>query len=85
MGSKKDPAWNYAFPFEGTTKGTICKFCNVVIKSGGITRFKFHLSGLDPAKNIRVCDKVPPEVQNLVKKMDKEKIYCKISEGINNS
>ncbi|XP_062015024.1 uncharacterized protein LOC133731650 [Rosa rugosa] len=77
VGSKKDPTWNYAFPYQGQTKGTVCKFCNTVIKSGGITRFKFHLTGLDPAKNTRVCDKVPPEVQKLVKEWMRRKCTAK--------
>lgn len=35
------------------------------------------MSGLDPAKNIRVCDKVPPEVQNLVKEWIRRKSTAK--------
>ncbi|KAM1394352.1 hypothetical protein ACFX2F_030404 [Malus domestica] len=50
------------------------------MKSGGVTRLKYHLSGLDPAKNVQRCDNVPPEVKAFIstllknKKQQKEKI-----------
>ena len=38
-----DPAWKYCTPVEGNKNDIICNFCGMMIKSGGITRFKFHL------------------------------------------
>ena len=59
----RDPAWKYCAPIEGNRNGTICKFCGMVIKSGGITRFKFHLSHTDPHSNSKTCPNVPLEVK----------------------
>ena len=39
-----DLALKYCTLIEGNRNDTICNFCGMVIKSGGITRFKFHLS-----------------------------------------
>ncbi|KAM1449335.1 hypothetical protein ACFXTO_008191 [Malus domestica] len=58
--TKRDPAWEHGDPIDGNKNGTICKYCGRVMKSGGATRLKYHLSGLDPAKNVKRCDNVPP-------------------------
>ncbi|KAM1168016.1 hypothetical protein ACFX19_030506 [Malus domestica] len=50
--TKRDPAWEHGDPIDGNKHGTICKYCGRVMKSGGVTRLKYHLSGLDPAKNL---------------------------------
>ena len=47
----RDRAWKYCTLIEGNINGTICNYCDMVIKSGGITRFKFHLSHTDPHSN----------------------------------
>ena len=39
----------------------ICNFCGMVIKSDGITRFKFHLLHTDPYSNSKKCSNVPPK------------------------
>ncbi|KAM2916542.1 hypothetical protein FF1_045441 [Malus domestica] len=78
--TKRDPAWEHGDPIDGNKHGTICKYCGRVMKSGGVTRLKYHLSGLDPAKNVQRCDNVPPEVKAFIstllknKKQQKEKI-----------
>ena len=59
----RDPAWKYCTHIEGNKNGTICNFCDMVIKSGGITRFKFHLSRTDPDSNSKKCHNVPLEVK----------------------
>ena len=54
----RDPALKYCTPIEGNRNGAICNFCDMVIKRGGITRFKFHLSHTDPtqiAKSVIIC------------------------------
>ena len=43
--------------------GTICNYCGLNIKSGGITRLKFHLSHADPHSNTKKCPNVSPEVK----------------------
>ena len=48
---------------EGHKNGTICNYCGLSIKSGGITRLKFHLSHTDPHSNTKKCPNVPPEVK----------------------
>ena len=58
-----DPTWKYCTPIEGNGNCIICNFCGMVIKSGGITRFKFHLSHTDPHSNSKKYPHVPPEVQ----------------------
>ena len=50
-----DPTWKYCTHIEGNKNGTICNFCGMVIKSGIITRFKFHLSHTDPHSNSKKC------------------------------
>ncbi|KAM2783794.1 hypothetical protein COP1_013239 [Malus domestica] len=80
MSSKRDPAWEHGDPIDGNKHGTICKYCGRVMKSGGVTRLKYHLSGFDPSKNVQQCDNVPPEVKAFIstllknKKQQKEKI-----------
>ena len=43
-----DLALKYCRPIEGNKNDVICIFCGMMIKSDGITRFKFHLSHIDP-------------------------------------
>ena len=59
----RDPAWKYCTPIEGNKNDTICNFCGMVIKSDGITLFKFHLSYTDPLSNSKKCPNVPPKVK----------------------
>ena len=59
----RDPTLKYCTPIQGHRSGIICKFCGMVIKSGGITRFKFHLSHTDPYSNSKKCPNVPFKVK----------------------
>ena len=58
-----DPAWKYCSLVEGNRNETIYNFCGLLMKSGGITRFKFHLTHNDPHNNTKKCIRVPPEVK----------------------
>ncbi|XP_060667885.1 uncharacterized protein LOC132799608 [Ziziphus jujuba] len=77
-GSRRDPAWEHDFPIEGNKSGTICKYCNRVMKSGGVTRLKYHLSGIDPSHNVQPCGQVPPKVKKFIIDSLKGKQQCKI-------
>ena len=37
----RDVAWKYCSPVEGNRNETICNFCGLLMKSGGISRFKY--------------------------------------------
>ncbi|RVW27884.1 hypothetical protein CK203_084929 [Vitis vinifera] len=75
----RDPAWKYCLPIEGNRNGTICNFCGLVMKSRGITRFKFHLMHKDPHNNTKKCPRVPPEVKEGIRFLvhDKKKAKAK--------
>ena len=59
----RDVAWKYCSPVEGNRNETICNFCGLLMKSGGISRFKYHLVHIDPNNNTKKCLTVPPEVK----------------------
>ena len=65
----RDPAWKYCTPIEENRNGIICNFCGMVIKSWGITRFKFHLSQTDPHSNSKKCPNVPPKVKKEMRQL----------------
>ena len=44
----RDLAWKYCSPEKGNRNGIICNNCELLMKSGGITRFKYHLAHRDP-------------------------------------
>ena len=44
-----------------------------MIKSGGITRFKFHLSHSDPHSNTKKCPNVPPKVKQEMRQLLNQK------------
>ena len=56
----------------------------MVIKSGGITRFKFHLSHTDPHSNRKKCPNVPPEVKKEMRQLlvERNKAKAKKAENI---
>ena len=56
----------------------------MVIKSGGITRFKFHLSNKDPHSNRKKCPNVPPEVKKEMRQLlvERNKAKAKKAENI---
>ena len=78
----RDPAWKYCTHMEGNINCTVCNYCGLVIRSGGITRFKFQLSHLDPHSNTKKCPNVPSEVKQEMrqlldqkKKSEESRIY----------
>eukprot|EP00261_Vitis_vinifera_P016125 XP_010644834.1 PREDICTED: uncharacterized protein LOC104877739 [Vitis vinifera] len=73
----RDPAWKYCLPIERNRNGTICNFCGLVMKSGGITRFKFHLMQKDPHNNTKKCPRVPPEVKEEIRFLVHDKTKAK--------
>ena len=58
-----------AITMEGNRNGTICNYCGLMIKSGRITRFKFHLSHSDPHSNTKKCPNVPLEVKQEMRQL----------------
>ena len=79
----RDPAWKYCIPFEGNRNNIICNFCGMVIKSGGITRFKFHLSHTDSHSNRKKCPNVPPEVKKEMRQLLVERNKAKAKKAAN--
>ena len=54
---------NICMPIEGNKNDIIYHFCGMMIKSGRITQFKFHLSHTDPHSNSKKCPNEPPDVK----------------------
>ncbi|KAM1331064.1 hypothetical protein ACFX13_044378 [Malus domestica] len=75
--TKRDPAWEHGDPIDRNKHGTICKYCGRVMKSGGVTRLKYHLSGLDLGNNVQRYDNVPPEVKAFITILLKNKKHQK--------
>ena len=73
----RDIAWKYCSPLEGNRNETICNFCGLVMKSGGISRFKYHLAHRDPNNNTKKCLSVPPEVKEEIREILHEKSKAK--------
>ena len=65
----RNPTCRYCTSLEGNKNGTICNYCGLMIKSGGITRLKFHLSHTDPHSNTKKCPNVLPEVKQEMKQL----------------
>ena len=73
----RDPAWRYCTHMEGNKNITIFIYCGLMIKSGGITRFKFHLSHTDPHSNTKKCPNVPSKVKQEMKQVLEQKSKAK--------
>ena len=73
----RDLAWKYCSPVERNRNGTICNFCGLLMKSGGISRFKYHLAHRDPNNNTKKCLTVPPKVEGKIREMLHEKNKAK--------
>ena len=73
----RDPAWRYCAPLEGHKNGKICNYCGLSLKSGEITRLKFHLSHTDPHSNTKKCPNVPPKVKQEMKQLLEHKVKAK--------
>ena len=67
---------------EGNKNETIYNYCGLMIKSVGITRFKFHLSHTDPHSNTKKCPNVPPEVKQGMKQLLEQKGKAKAKKAI---
>ena len=78
-----DSAWKYCTPIEGNENDTICNFCGIVIKSDRTTRFKCHLSHIDPHSNSKKCHNVPPEVKREMRQLLVEKNKAKAKKAAN--
>ncbi|RVW61642.1 hypothetical protein CK203_066191 [Vitis vinifera] len=63
----QDLAWKYRSLVEGNKNGTICNFCGLLMKSGGITLFKFHLTHNDPHNNTKKSPRVPLEMKEEIR------------------
>ena len=79
----RDPAWKYYASIEGNRNGTICNFCGMVIKSGGITWFKFHLSHTNPHSNSKKYSYVPLEVKKEMRQLLVERNKTKAKKAAN--
>ena len=75
--SGRDPVWKYCSPVEVNRNEIIYHFCGLLMKSGGITRFKFHLTHNDPHNNTKKCLRVPPEVKEEIRLMMHDKNKAK--------
>ena len=64
-----DPAYKYCEPIEGQPNASKCKFCGYIINGGGITRVKNHLANIEKTKSVKMCDKVPHEVQEEMREL----------------
>ena len=68
-----DVAWKYCSPVERNQNWTICNFCGLLMNSGGINQFKYHLVHGDPNINTKKYPIVPPEVKEEIREMLHEK------------
>ena len=76
-----DPTWGYCTLMKGNKNGTDCNFHGLMIKSGGITRFKFHLSHTDPHSDTKKCPNVPLEVKQEMKQLLEQKSKAKVKKA----
>ena len=73
----RDVAWKCCSPVEGNRNWTIYNSCGLLMKSGGISRFKYHLAHKDPNNNTKKCLTMPPKVKEEIQKMLLEKSKAK--------
>ena len=65
----QDPIWKLYSLVEGNINETICNYCRLLMGSGGITRFKFHLVHTHLHNNTKKCPRVPFEVKEKIQEM----------------
>ena len=70
---RNDLAWNYCQPIPNNKNGTICTFCGHIMQNWGIIWFKYHLSGKEVYKNVKVYPNVPLEVKKQISQLQKKK------------
>ena len=72
----RDPAWRYCTPLDGHKNGTICNYCGLSIKSGGIPNVQ-----MSKCPNVQLwskkCPNVPPEVKQEMKQLLEQKSKAK--------
>ena len=73
----RDPALKYCIHVEGIEIVQYAIYCDLVINSGGITRFKFHLSHSDLYSNTKKCSNVPSEVKQEMRQLLDQKNKAK--------
>ena len=73
----RDLVWRYYTPLDGHKNGTICNYCGLSIRSGGITRLKFHLSHTDSYSNTKRCPNMSSEVKQEMKQLLEHKSKAK--------
>ncbi|KAK6132429.1 hypothetical protein DH2020_033826 [Rehmannia glutinosa] len=66
--SKHSPydAWQHARPLDALRQKAECRYCGFVSSHGGISRLKAHLGGGHPRIRLPGCDKVSPEVKEVM-------------------
>ena len=69
----RDSAWKYCTHMEENRNSTVSNYCGLVIRSGRITCFKYHLSHSDPHSNTKKCPNVPPEVKQEMRQLLEQK------------
>ena len=81
-GGGRDPELRYCTSLERNKNGTIFNYCVLMIKNGGITRLKFHLSHTDPHSNTKNCPNVSPEVKQEMKQLLEQKSKTKAKKSV---
>lgn len=79
---EQDIAWMHAVRIRKPKNGLVCKYCSRAMTGrGSITRLKEHLAGGYDFKTIKACPKVPPEVQESMKRIvdEKEKLKAALA------
>lgn len=83
----QDLAWKYCTLMEGNRNDTVCNYYGLLIKSGGITWFKFHLSHIDLNSNTKMCLKSTSQSEIRVKRAfalkKKKKSKAKVKKAAN--
>ena len=79
----RDPVWKYCTPIEENRNGAKCNYCGMVIKSGGITGFKFHLSHIDPHSSSKKCHNAPSEVKKEMRQLLVQRNKAKAKKAAN--
>ncbi|KAG8368770.1 hypothetical protein BUALT_Bualt15G0081300 [Buddleja alternifolia] len=72
MSEKGDQGWEQGQKLPGVKGGSICNYCGHIMRSGGVTRLKYHFSGTEIGKNVKVYSSVPPEVKEVMKALIKK-------------
>ena len=79
----RDLVWKYSCsPLEGNRNETICNFCGLVMKSGGTSRFKYHLAHRDLNNNTKKFLLVPLEVKEEIRETLHEKNKAKAKKTV---